>query len=669
MDLVRTAERRIRAAGLLSQGDAVVVAVSGGSDSVALLHVLFALSQRTEWGWRLIAAHVNHGFRGAESDAEADYVERLAAQLGLPFESVRLDMPAELALTGDNAQAAARVRRYEFLHEAAAKHGAGKIALAHHADDQAETVLMRVLRGTGLSGLAGIPEKRLEKKVELIRPFLRIYKSEIIEYCYSHNLLFYRDSSNDSLKYARNRIRLEAMPLLSRYNPQLPEALNRLAVTAAEDDAYLEEAAEAAFRRIVKPGDAGSERAYTVERTAFAGLHVALQRRLVKLILSCLVSGDMADFTTLEQARFAIVQNEKPNLALDLGGGCQLVREYDSVTFRLQGEKQNPQPFLYIIEEDTARLPMPELGLELRIEIVTDGLDASSGAAEGENSALFDADGLAYPLTVRPRNRGDRMRPFGLNGSKKVKDIFIDEKIPPHRRDRIPIVADREGRILWIPGVKRSDCAAADQGTRRLMRMKLHRMTGTASSYSTLGGSSLFNDIQEVLYSEDLIQDKIKELGSIISRDFEGRNPLVICVLKGAFLFMGDLVKRMTIPCEIDFMAVSSYGAATKSSGVVKILKDLDIPVEGRHILIVEDIIDSGLTLSYLIDVLERRNAQTISIVALFDKPHRRTVELEPDYKGFTIPDAFVVGYGLDFAEKYRNLPFVGVLKPEIYTT
>jgi hypoxanthine phosphoribosyltransferase len=131
---------------------------------------------------------------------------------------------------------------------------------------------------------------------------------------------------------------------------------------------------------------------------------------------------------------------------------------------------------------------------------------------------------------------------------------------------------------------------------------------------------------------------------------------------------MGDLVKRMTIPCEIDFMAVSSYGAATKSSGVVKILKDLDIPVEGRHILIVEDIIDSGLTLSYLIDVLERRNAQTISVVALFDKPHRRTVELEPDYKGFTIPDAFVVGYGLDYAEKYRNLPFVGVLKPEIYT-
>jgi hypoxanthine phosphoribosyltransferase len=178
----------------------------------------------------------------------------------------------------------------------------------------------------------------------------------------------------------------------------------------------------------------------------------------------------------------------------------------------------------------------------------------------------------------------------------------------------------------------------------------------------------LYNDIQEVLYTEEQIQNKIKELGEIISRDYEGRNPLIICVLKGAFIFMADLVKRITVPAEIDFMAVSSYGASTKSSGVVKIIKDLDISVEGRNVLIVEDIIDSGLTLSYLIDVLERRNAQSISVVALFDKPARRTVDLEPDYKGYTLPDEFVVGYGLDYAEKYRNLPFIGILKPEIYS-
>lgn len=174
-------------------------------------------------------------------------------------------------------------------------------------------------------------------------------------------------------------------------------------------------------------------------------------------------------------------------------------------------------------------------------------------------------------------------------------------------------------------------------------------------------------DIKDVLYSEEQISEKVKELGAQLSTDFEGRNPLVICVLKGAFIFMSDLVKTITVPLEIDFMAVSSYGASTKSSGVVKIIKDLDVPVEGREILIVEDIIDSGLTLSYLIDVLEHRGAKSVTVVALFDKPARRTVDLQPDYKGFTLPDEFVVGYGLDYAEKYRNLPYIGILKPHVY--
>ncbi len=177
------------------------------------------------------------------------------------------------------------------------------------------------------------------------------------------------------------------------------------------------------------------------------------------------------------------------------------------------------------------------------------------------------------------------------------------------------------------------------------------------------------NDIQEVLYSQEVIQQKVQELGAAISRDYEGRNPLVICVLKGAFIFMADLSKNITIPIELDFMAVSSYGNSTRSSGEVKIIKDLDAFVEGRDVLIVEDIIDSGLTLSYLIDVLERRNALSVNVVALFDKPGRRTVDLNADYTGFTIPDAFVVGYGLDYAEKYRNLPYVGVLKPEVYSS
>ncbi|WP_068505552.1 hypoxanthine phosphoribosyltransferase [Paenibacillus kribbensis] len=177
------------------------------------------------------------------------------------------------------------------------------------------------------------------------------------------------------------------------------------------------------------------------------------------------------------------------------------------------------------------------------------------------------------------------------------------------------------------------------------------------------------NDIQEVLISEEEIQSKIKELGAQLSVKYEGKNPLVICVLKGAFIFMADLVKSITVPLELDFMAVSSYGVSTKSSGVVKIIKDLDASVEGRDVLIVEDIIDSGLTLTHLIELLKNRNAKSVCVVTLFDKPARRSVNLEADYTGFTLPDAFVVGYGLDYAEHYRNLPYIGILKPEIYTS
>lgn len=176
------------------------------------------------------------------------------------------------------------------------------------------------------------------------------------------------------------------------------------------------------------------------------------------------------------------------------------------------------------------------------------------------------------------------------------------------------------------------------------------------------------NDIQEVLISQEEIKEKVAELGQRLSKEYEGRNPLVICILKGAFIFMADLVKEITVPIELDFMAVSSYGNLTKSSGEVKIIKDLDTSIEGRDILIVEDIIDSGLTLSYLVDVLQRRNAKSVKIVTLFDKPSGRTIDLEADLAGFILPDAFVVGYGLDYAEGYRNLPYVGVLKPEVYT-
>ena len=166
----------------------------------------------------------------------------------------------------------------------------------------------------------------------------------------------------------------------------------------------------------------------------------------------------------------------------------------------------------------------------------------------------------------------------------------------------------------------------------------------------------------EVLIEEDDLQRRIAELGAEISSDYEGRDLLLVGVLKGAVFFLADLMRRLTVPCEIDFMAISSYGASTDSSGVVRILKDLDINIEGRHVLVVEDIIDSGLTLSYLVRNLEAREPSSREVCALLTKPERREIDVPVRYTGFEIPNRFGIGYGLDFAERYRNLPYVGVL-------
>lgn len=177
----------------------------------------------------------------------------------------------------------------------------------------------------------------------------------------------------------------------------------------------------------------------------------------------------------------------------------------------------------------------------------------------------------------------------------------------------------------------------------------------------------MHSDLESVLFTEEQILERVKEIGATLTADYQGKNPLFICVLKGAVMFMVDLVKCVDVPLEMDFMAISSYGDSSKSSGVVRILKDLERPVEGRHVVIIEDIVDTGLTLNYLRDVLKRREAASVKIVTLFDKPDGRSVEIQPDYYGFTVPNQFIVGYGLDYAEKYRNLPYVGVLKREIY--
>lgn len=178
----------------------------------------------------------------------------------------------------------------------------------------------------------------------------------------------------------------------------------------------------------------------------------------------------------------------------------------------------------------------------------------------------------------------------------------------------------------------------------------------------------MYNDVKNVLLSEEELRAKVAEMGAQITKDYDGKNVLLVTVLKGAVVFFTDLMRQVDTDAEIDFMVVSSYGSGVKSSGVVKIVKDLDTQIAGRHVLIVEDILDTGITLEYLTRLLNERGPASIKIATLLDKPARRKANIKADYIGFSIPDEFVIGYGLDYDEKYRNLPFIGVLKPEVYT-
>ena len=176
------------------------------------------------------------------------------------------------------------------------------------------------------------------------------------------------------------------------------------------------------------------------------------------------------------------------------------------------------------------------------------------------------------------------------------------------------------------------------------------------------------DDIKEVYFTEEQLRDKVRELGARITEDYRGKNPLIVSVLKGSYIFMSDLTRAIDTPCNVDFMVVSSYGKGTKTSGEVQIIKDIAQPIDGRDLLIVEDILDTGITLSKLVPVLKMRNPNSVRICTILSKPSRRMADIEPDYCGFEVPDEFVVGYGLDYDEKYRNLPYVGVLKPEVYS-
>lgn len=452
MDLLLKTNRILREERLVEAGANVVCAVSGGADSMALLHVLHRLSAGS---FRLVAAHLHHGFRPEESDREAELVRGFAKKLGIAFAYRQEDVPAYAKERGLNAQAAAREVRYRFLKETAATYRATSVALAHHQDDQAETVLLHLLQGTGLAGLAGMAMRRVEDRVQYVRPFLRVSKQEIMDYVQQQDIPYCMDSSNLSRDYERNRLRLDVLPELLSFNPSLPQALSRMADIVRDEEAYMEAAAAALKARIVRQEASRC----TALRSQFLAEPVALQRRLIKLILNYLAQDPrFSDYGKIESIRTAI-EGDTPSLSLSLGSSLIFRRVYDRLEWAVAGildrsDEEKPIHFAYVWKDPRYSLAVPESGGVFTAE--TRRAKPGDDFRATRNEAWFDAELMEWPLTVRSRSAGDRLEPLGVNGSKKVKDIFIDLKVEPKERNRVPIVADAAGRILWIPGIRRS---------------------------------------------------------------------------------------------------------------------------------------------------------------------------------------------------------------------
>ncbi|SEN63707.1 tRNA lysidine(34) synthetase TilS [Lihuaxuella thermophila] len=452
---------------MIRRGEKVLVGVSGGPDSLALLHGLRSLG--SEYGWSLFVIHVNHGLRGKESEEDARFVKECCEKWQIPCRIETVDVNSVLRREGGNKQAIARKLRYRAFRKAAESWRADKLALAHHADDQVETILMRIIRGTGVGGLRGMEKIRRWHGIDLIRPLLSISREMIESYCGEQGLNPRLDKSNLSPAYTRNRVRLELLPLLSTYNPRVKEAILQLSEIIREEEKVWEEMVTEACRRVVKQESTTS---FTLDLSSFLHFSVALQRRIVKLILSCLLKQgtNEATLTSIEQVR-QVAAHPNPSAEVDLPGGVKAERQYHLLTLTLKeiGSQEN-QPIAPIPLSVPGMTSLP--GFMGKIEVIVSGAPLDS-IKPCRDFAVFDACQIDEPVMVRSRKQGDRMTCFGMAGTKKLKDLFIEAKIPRQVRDSYPIVTAGE-HILWVPGIRRSKLAMITPRTKQFLYMLWH---------------------------------------------------------------------------------------------------------------------------------------------------------------------------------------------------
>ena len=453
-DLESLVERYAKKWKLWEKNAQILVACSGGPDSIALLSILDAVSRKGESCIKVAAAHFNHEIRGREADADEEYVMTFCREHDIPCYTGRGNVPAYAKEHRISIETAAREMRYAFLYETAENIGASCIAVAHQADDQAETVLMRVLRGTGIDGLAAIRPKN----GRLIRPILFASRRAIEDYCEQKGIVPCQDLTNNEETATRNRLRLSLIPQLKKEsNPSLGEALCRLASIAAEQTDYIAEQARAAWNRVVC--GSGDDK-IVISREEFLALHNTMQMAVLREAVDRL--GGQMNFSYVQyEAIQELFLPEHKGKVLHLPGGLFASSSYEKITL----SKGEEQPTLWIERplEPSGITRIDELGLSIVCEPAKPNEEV-----KGRMEILVDAGGFLNPR-VRPRKNGDR---FAVgSGSQTVKKLLIDRKIPKEKRTEIPII-ESEGTILWIAGIRQADTARPING-KAALRLKL----------------------------------------------------------------------------------------------------------------------------------------------------------------------------------------------------
>lgn len=470
--------QEVAAFGLLNKGEGIVVGVSGGSDSMALLHVLMQLSGPLEWRFKLHVAHLNHGLRGEEAIADAAFVQAACDGLSIPCTIDHRDIGGSAASEGLSIEEMSRRERYAFFERVCLQTGIRTVALAHHADDNAETILHRVLRGTGLRGLAGIPRSRplsQGSQIRVIRPLLSFTKADLRAYLEDAGIIYREDISNTSNEPMRNRIRNVILPQVETLiNPQVRDALTRLGQQARWLDEFLGETIQRTFETLVVNR---TDRTLVMNADAVLRKSRIIQAELIRTAYTSFGLGEQDLSFSHMAAVLDILADPASGRQIQLPGGVVVEKRYRQLTFSLPTSESRET----IAAEIAVHLPGKTLLPVRRLEIDCQFEEAAQSDIHrlrrmaGRMEEFVDMDAVRPPLVVRSRRPGDRFVPLGAPGSKKLADFLADEKVEPRDRELVAVLCDQLGPI-WVIGHRIDDRVKLTELTRQILHLRARRL-------------------------------------------------------------------------------------------------------------------------------------------------------------------------------------------------